>query len=140
MTCRYGISCKICPFLVVQIQPRKYVLRIFPQTHLFLGACTLPPFAQREWGWGQKIVREGVLFHHPCDSAIFIRCIPKYRITGKKAHPGDNVVTFQNIITGCAVVGGVLSNASPGDKTPCTRAPQLGGVVTRVCANGITGR
>lgn len=38
------------------------------------------------------------------------------RITREKAHPGDNVFTFKNIVTGRAVVGGggcVLSIASP---------------------------
>ena len=29
-----------------------------------------------------------------------------YRITRKKAHPVDNNLAFENIITGCAVAGG----------------------------------
>ena len=36
-----------------------------------------------------------------------------YCITRKKTHPGDHILAFNYIITGCADVGGVLSNASP---------------------------
>ena len=34
-------------------------------------------------------------------------------ITREKAHHGDNILSFENIITGCAVVGVCYLTASP---------------------------
>ena len=58
-----------------------------------------------------------------------------YRITRKKAHPGDNKVEFKNIITGCAIVGGVIYNVSPVIATMHGNLAALGGMVLRGCAN-----
>ena len=48
-----------------------------------------------------------------------------YSVTRKIAHPGDNISTSKNVITGCAVVGGgALSNAfRVTSKQPWTGTP-----------------
>ena len=53
------------------------------------------------WGW--------VLLYAPLlyGSWLDLTAINSYcRITRNIAHPGDDVLTFNNITTGCAVVGG----------------------------------
>ena len=60
--------------------------------------------------------------------------LPHYRRTPTKAHRGDKFLTLENIMTGCAFVGGGGVERTPGDEH-LAREPRSWGVITRGCDN-----
>ena len=121
----FSFSCfsfflRFSPFVVLRvILPCSFFIRFV------LSSCRFPfvsciAFFLLRFSFGFPVFVGGGLCYSVISSLRYtppaLLASLKYRITRMKAHPGDNFLTFENIITGGALIGVCGIYRTPGDK------------------------